>query len=692
MGNRSFLRRTGSRLVVLLLLGTVFGSFVHAAPEDWPPVTDAERTLKDCPGQPGAAAVCLSKVQISNHSDWTFKIFHRLKILTAAGKEYGTVEVPFSEVWQVKEIKARVVRPDGQVRPFTGEIFEKTLLQIGRLRRLVKTFALPDVDVGSIIDYRYELKLDLKKAVSARSLRLERWKPEEGGVPSDSPRLAYTVELWDFDSPLYTYQAKYIYIPYNKGRIAIGGTALRLAFVTQGLVWGPPTMNAGQVELEVEDIPAREKDEWMAPEEEGHMGVTFFLCDSSVANPADYWRLEGQNWRNTVDVFVETNDGIAEEGRTLIAGAPTPLDKLKALYERAQRIENLSYVRDLSPARKKELKIKDNRSVADVLKRNAGLRSDITRTFVALARAAGFSADVARVVSRDDKFFNENILDLYGQFDTEVAIVKVDDREMFFDPATPFCPMGLVPWNCTDTTFIRTSGSPGKFYTMPLDAPQRSSVHREFALQLDGEGGLGGMASLMYTGQEALGLRLESFGADEAWIRKSFEEKMVALLPEGAKASLRKTGNMASSEDGLRVEYEIAIPHVATTAGDRMLLPAVPFRTRWRDSFRHARRKSSVYLPYPVSESDDVVVTLPDGMTVETAPASCLNERPFARHSLATTVEEGTRLRVRRELTIMKYRLPGYQYPALKSFFDQVRSGDDAQIVLGPKSKKPPAD
>ena len=49
--------------------------------------------------------------------------------------------------------------------------------------------------------------------------------------------------------------------------------------------------------------------------------------------------------------------------------------------------------------------------------------------------------------------------------------------------------------------------------------------------------------------------------------------------------------------------------------------------------------------------------------------------------------EDDGRLRVRRELAIVKSRVPYDQYPVLKSFFDHVRAGDDGKIVLAPTNK-----
>ena len=46
--------------------------------------------------------------------------------------------------------------PQGPPREFGGQIFDKTAIRYRKLRMAAKTFALPDVAVGSIIDYRYK--------------------------------------------------------------------------------------------------------------------------------------------------------------------------------------------------------------------------------------------------------------------------------------------------------------------------------------------------------------------------------------------------------------------------------------------------------------------------------------------------------------------------------------------------------
>jgi hypothetical protein len=647
-----------------------------AAQQTLPPLSDAERALKQCPGQPDAPAIYLYRGQTSDQNQWTYSVSRRIKILTEAGRSYGTIEIPYSDAWEIKTVRANVVRPDGRLVPFNGEMFDKTVVEIGGFKHMVKAFALPDIDVGSIIEYAYDLKLNLKKVKSARSLSLEKWKIYEGGVPDDLRPYAFTTEVWDIDAPLFTLKAEYSYFPFHSGQLSYRNEGYRLAWVAYGLPWGPPAWEGAKVVLTVENVPAQETEEWAPPEADGRMGVVFFFCNNKVLRAQDYWILESEEWRNAAETFCAAGGPVWRESQAATMKAVTPLDKIRGLYGRAQSILNLSYFKDTG-----QTKRKDNRNAGEVLKNNAGYRSDITRTFVALARAAGFRADVARVVTRDDKFFHENVLGLYSQFDSEVAVVDVDGRDMYFDPATPGCPPGLLRWSATDTTFLRSSGEPGRFDTTPLDPPDRSVARRRFDLRLDKDGGLTGTMTLICTGQEALGLRLEHLGLSDEDVKESLADKLTARLP-GSRVEVLRVENMANSEDELRVEFDVAVPDAATVAGDRLVLPVVPYKTTWRDSFRHARRTNSVYFPYLCRESDDIVITVPEGLTIETVADAAKSERTFARYALTNEVGAGRTLRVRRELAILKNRVPAGQYPVLKSFFDQSRAGDDGQVIL----------
>src|SRR5512136_365831 len=138
--------------------------------DPWPAIQPVEQALTECPGQPGAPAVFLWREVATDDNTFTTSVHHRLKVLTAEGKERANVEIPFVKGQsKVEGLRARVFHPDGRSVEFTGQVFEKTALRAGRLKAIVKSLALPDVDVGCIIEYRYEIVPDRGRGPSKRS-------------------------------------------------------------------------------------------------------------------------------------------------------------------------------------------------------------------------------------------------------------------------------------------------------------------------------------------------------------------------------------------------------------------------------------------------------------------------------------------------------------------------------------------
>ncbi len=57
----------------------------------------------------------------------------------------------------IEQVSGRTVHSDCTVVPFEGKPFDKLVVK-GHNLRIVKAFSLPDVQVGSILAYRYNLR------------------------------------------------------------------------------------------------------------------------------------------------------------------------------------------------------------------------------------------------------------------------------------------------------------------------------------------------------------------------------------------------------------------------------------------------------------------------------------------------------------------------------------------------------
>src|SRR5215469_3178943 len=119
------------------------------------PAQEELRMTSD-PMAPGAPAVYLYREEATDNFSHYVSLYARIKVLTEAGKEWATVEVPYAPGYEGKPIvEGRTIHPDGSVYPLT--ISDEDLLAGQRraiqLHKLV--FNLPNVTVGSILEYRW---------------------------------------------------------------------------------------------------------------------------------------------------------------------------------------------------------------------------------------------------------------------------------------------------------------------------------------------------------------------------------------------------------------------------------------------------------------------------------------------------------------------------------------------------------
>ncbi|HEV3420598.1 MAG TPA: DUF3857 domain-containing protein, partial [Candidatus Acidoferrum sp.] len=148
------------RLLVLILLLLVSAAALRvqlvSAGDEWQPISQEELKMTSVPEAPGAPAVYLYRQVDRNDQESHEYNYVRIKILNEEGRKYADVEIPFfKESGDIRNIKARTIRPDGTIAGFDGKIYEKTIVKAKGLRYLAKTFTLPDVQVGSIIEYHY---------------------------------------------------------------------------------------------------------------------------------------------------------------------------------------------------------------------------------------------------------------------------------------------------------------------------------------------------------------------------------------------------------------------------------------------------------------------------------------------------------------------------------------------------------
>jgi hypothetical protein len=625
-----------------------------ASADDWQPISPEELKMTSMPEAPGApAAVLYRQVDRDDGRTPNETEYVRIKILTEEGRKYANVEIPYLKQYgNMTAIRARTIHPDGSIAAFDGKVYEQTIVKAKGLKYLAKTFTLPDVQVGSIIEYRYTQDFNA----------------------------VYNASRWVLSSELFTKRAKF-------SLKANPDYPLRFSWPL-GLPDGTetPKVERGTIRMTAVNIPAFQVEDYMPPEDSLKFRVDFIYSDEGTAekDPAKFWKAVAKRQNDRVESFVNKKKAMEQAVQETVAAGDSPDSKLHKIYARVQLLRNTSYEKEKTEQEQKRSKEKELASVEDVWKRGYGDGGQITWLFLGMARAAGFEASAVLVSRRSQYFFNTAIMN-ERELNDNVVQVKVLGKDLYFDPGTAFTPYGMLPWWETMVPGLKLSKDGGSWVQTPLPDSDESRIEKKADLKLDLEGTLEGTLTVTYYGNEAQLLRMDQRNEDEASRRKILEDMVKETVPAAIDVELKNKPEWSSSSPGLVTQFSFKVPGWVAGAGKRALMPVGLFCAPEKNLFDHAGRVYPVYFHYPYRKIDEISVQLPLGWKLGSL-AKPVDRDVKAAAYVMKAEDQGGSLHLTRSIRSDLMMVPKENYTALRAFFQTVRTGDEEQVVLQPGS------
>lgn len=263
-----FLRRL-TMITAAIVLGAAVYCLHSIHADEWLPISQEELKMTGVPEAPGAPAIILYR-QV-DRDDSNPKIPHefnyvREKIFTEEGRKNADAEIRYvKDEYNIVNIRARTVHPDGTAVDFDGKVYDKEIVKSNNLKVLEKTFSFSDVQPGSIIEYHYMIDFAENYVFNSN---------------------------WILSDELYTKSAKFSLKPYPEW-------LLQWAW-PNGLPKDthPPEEAKGVthiIRMEANNIPAFQTEDDMPPEDALKMRVDFtYHEDGLEKDPVKFWKKRGQ--------------------------------------------------------------------------------------------------------------------------------------------------------------------------------------------------------------------------------------------------------------------------------------------------------------------------------------------------------------------------------------------------------------
>ena len=647
------------KLAIIIVLLAAAASQVFAA--DWPPLNPADLALKTPKVEPDAdAEALLWDVQVAttltgDTVDTSYVNYIRIKIFNDRGRDkFTTVDIDFSNRDHISDIAGRTIRPNGEIVELKKDaVYERVIAKAGGTKEKVKSFAMPSVESGAIIEYRW------KRTVTSEY------------VPNYF-RL-------DFQRDIPVREVKYHIKPLNSPRFPYGMRRLALhmnptPFVSEG--------NQGYYVTTATDIPSFKEEPDMPAEADVRPWMLLYYTEDTKLQPDKYWEHTGKKKYEEYKSQIKINDEIRGAAAEIVGKGQGDEDKLSKLLDYIRKdFKNIGYESETA----QRDKLKENHNTADTFKQRAGTGYQLSLLYIALAQSQGFDARMASVATRRSGFFDKNFADDYFLASRDV-VVKVDGQWKFCDPASPLLPFGMLSWDEEGQGALITDPKQPLIVQTPIAEPAASLSKRVGKFKLSEDGSLEGDVALEYSGHSLVGRKL-GYQKQSPQEREEAVRKMVKDRFPGAEVSAIKLEGVAENLQTLKIGYHVKVEGYAQRTGKRLFLKVAFFNRDLKPRYSTTERKYPVFYDNAWSEKDTITYELPAGFSLEKGEAPTpLRASGIAEQTIKMSINSQTHvLTFDRDFFFgAKGNLgfPATTYPNLKNVFDRFQEMDEHTLIV----------
>jgi hypothetical protein len=631
-----------------LVVCAVLARPVHAAIPEW--VTQAAEAKPVAKG--ADAVVLLDDTLMTITADGSITTRHRsvLKILTAAGRDYGYPSVPFDRDTRIVSFRGWSIAANGtqysvkerdaaEVTPYSGLLYSDERMMVLRI---------PAADAGSVVAFEYEQR---ERPYMLQAL----WQfQRELPVVVSSFRIVL--------APGWSYDARWS----------------RHAGVEPSVAEGGPVWT-------LRDIPAI-ADEPKMPATMALAGrvAVRFIPPSSPRGPQD-WNGIAAWFASLASSRGAPTPSLQSKVRELTKGMP-PLDAIRAVARFAQR--DVRYVAieigigGYQPHPAGEIftnrygDCKDKATLLRTMLREIGVESH----YVLVNSTRGVVDPALPTMYA----FDHVILAIRLPETTDASGALLDHpragRLLLFDPTSTTTPFGELPPSLQASSGLLVLGDGGELIAMPAHSAEASQLRRTAKLQLSIEGTLTGQVEEIRTGHIASAMRgaLQSMTGSE---RQRFIESSLSFHLARFAAGDLVLENVDEPESDLVVRYSITAQSYAARVGDMLLVRPRVLGQKPESQVSLAERRYGYVTEGPSLQTDTIEIALPPSLQLDELPAPVTVSTPSVQYASKSELTAGV-LRYQRRYALLTFFVPLESLPELNRSFAQILADERASAIF----------
>ena len=303
------------------------------------------------------------------------------------------------------------------------------------------------------------------------------------------------------------------------------------------------------------------------------------------------------------------------------------------------------------------------KSASKILKEGTGTNADINFLLINMLQDAGIESTPVVMRTRDSGILPLSHSSLKYLNTFVVGIPMTDSGMAYLDGSAEDGYLNVLPAKLL-VTRARVVQKTGADLWVNLQANARGRETAIVHAQLSTDGQLKGQKSTMLVEEAAAAKR-------RVWRLAKDSTELIQKMQERDGIEIQSYRLEGRHDFSPTVKEEITFTKQCDVAGDMIYLNPLVFIPQHESPFTTAERILPIEFPYNQSETQNVIITLPEGYVVEEAPKPIIIKFDGATARIICNVN-GNQLSVQYQMNISQTFYASTQYQDLKAFFDSV--------------------
>ncbi len=590
----------------------------------------------------------------------TFSRYKRIKILKkSAFSTVGDIKIRYrsgESIGNLRKLEAQVIQPDGTIRKLVDST-DFFIEQNTKTHRTAK-FAFPNLQEGSIIEYRYQV------VQYNNVFTLTDWYFQED-IPVRHSELFLALPE--------THEYQFLCQGEKYPKLTKLQDSTHLTFFRYSMA------NDQTTRFSMDSIPAMKKENYVTTMDNYRSRIRFQLSRYMRSNG----KLEDvlDSWENLADGLTKhpflgeqylkksNYKSVWKAVKKELSDTMSVDIKIKTIYNYLAK--NVAWIDD-------DFSAFADGELDEAFKKRKANSAELNLMLIACLREVDVQA-VPMLLSTRDNGTPVPSYPILRQFNHLICLTESTDPPLLLDVGTVHRPMGLIRTSSLNGQGWLLQGKTSRWVDI---LPPLSTQMLSATFTLTENGSLKGSMIRQHTGYSAVNELLKNQDDEkDEHLRKELATDFTGIIIDSIKIK-GKDNHKAN----LKQAIYCTIENAAVVANDLIYLKPT-LKTEFDQSpFKLAERNYPVEFPYPIRDEFIMKLTLPDNYEVEELPQSVsavLGNKGGKFEYSATKSENTILLSVKIDIKQLIFDVK--DYGLVKAFFNQIAAKQAEQIVLRKK-------